>query len=215
MVSLRGPITTGGSIVDSFMLEYAEGLPAAEVGWGRLTPERFTELLAVHSLWFELAHGTLYPAQAEASNLASHIADTLSQAATGRAVPGAIGPPGQKLVFLAGHDVNQISLGALLGVSWWLPGTQANPVLLGGALVFELRERKSDHGKFVRMVYISPSLEQTRALTPLTLEKPPGVAPIFVPEGSDPTPGFDAPFARFDARLRRAIDPQFVKLGAP
>ena len=99
LVSLRGPITTAGSIVDSFMIASAEGLPLADVGWGRLTPGRLTELLRLHALWFDLAHATLYPAQAEASNLASHLADTLDQAATGRAVPGAIGSPGQKLVF--------------------------------------------------------------------------------------------------------------------
>jgi 4-phytase/acid phosphatase len=215
LVSLRGPLTTAGSIVDSFMLAYAEGLPLTDVGWGRITPERLTELLELHALWFELAHATLYPAQAETSNLASHLLDTLQQAATGRPVSGAIGAPGEKLVFLAGHDVNQIGLGALLGATWWLPGTQPNPVLLGGALVFELRERPGDHQLFIRVLYLSPSLEQTRALTPLTLDQPPGIAPIFIPGCSDPAPGYDAPLAKFDAHLRAAIDPRFVKPGPP
>jgi 4-phytase/acid phosphatase len=210
MVSVRSPLATAGSITDSFMLEYANGLPMSEVGWGRLTPGRLTELLELHALWFELVHATFDSAQAEASNLASHLGDTLRQAATGRALAGALGGPGQKMIVIAGHDTNQINLGGLLGLTWWLPGTQRNPVLLGGALVFELREQPRDHQFFVRAYYVSPTLEQTRALDPLTLEHPPAVAPIFIPDCSNATPGFDAPLPRFEALLRRVIDPQLV-----
>jgi 4-phytase/acid phosphatase len=150
----------------------------------------------------------------QASNLASHILLTLEQAATGRPVAGALGGLEHKLVVLVGHDTNQINFGGLLGLDWWLPGTQRNPVLPGGALVLELWQRRAD-GKFVvRLHYVSQTLEQIRALTPLTLEHPPLVAPIFIPGCSEATPGFDAPLVRFEELLHRVIDPEFVLPGA-
>jgi 4-phytase / acid phosphatase len=210
VVSLRGPVQVAGSMTDVLMLEYANGLPMSQVGWGRLTPERFTQLLAVHSEWFDLVHGTFYCAQVEGSNLASHLLATIDQAAEHRPIPGAIGSPNQKLVVVSGHDTNLISMGGLLGLTWWLPETQRNPVLLGGALVFELRQRKHDRQFFVRLLYIAPSLEQLRTLAPLSLEHPPGVAPIFIPGCSESSEGVDAPLPAFDALVRRVIDRRFV-----
>ncbi len=210
VVALRGPLFTGLSLTDLFMLEYANGMPLAEVGWGRLTRERLTELLELHSLGLDLWFGTPYPAQVYVSNLASHLAATLAQASTGRPQPGALGSPGQKLIVISAHDVTQTALGALLGLEWRLPDTQRNPVLLGGALVFELRERQRDHQFFVRVEYVAPTLEQSRNLTPFSPENPPATAPIFIPGCSAASPGFDAPLARFEALVQRAIDPRFV-----
>lgn len=210
VTTVTGPLAKAGSITDAFMLQFSEGLPMSEVGWGRITPERLTQLLTLHALWLDLQHGSFYAAQAEGSNLASHIGDTLTQAATGQRVVGAFGQPGQKMVVIAGHETNQVRFAGLLGLNWALPGLQHNPVLLGGALVFELRERRSDHQYFVRLQYVSPSLAQTRALTPLSLENPPATAPIFIHGCSTAAPGYDAPLAAFEAKLAQVIDPQFV-----
>ena len=73
-----------------------------------------------------------------------------------------------------------------------------------------MRRRKSDPQFFVRVSYVSPTLDQMRALTPLTIDQPPATAQIFIPDCSDSTPGFDAPLPRFEALLRRVIDPRFV-----
>lgn len=210
VITVGGPLAKAGSIADAFMLQFSEGLPMADVGWGRITPERLTQLLTLHALWVELQHGSFYAAQTEGSDLASHIGDTITQAATGKAVAGAFGQPGQKMVVVAGHETNQIRFAGLLGLNWWLPGLQHNPVLLGGALVFELRERRGDHHLFVRLQYVAPSLAQTRALTPLTLENPPATAPIFIPGCSTAAPGYDAPLAAFEARLAQVVDKKFV-----
>lgn len=209
-VAITGPLQVAASMTDVFMLEYAEGMPLDQVGWGRLTPSRLTELLTLHSLLFELVQATSYPAQVQASNLASHILASLAQAATGRANPAAIGLPTDRLVIVVGHDTNIANLGGLLGLNWWQPGTHRNPVLLGGALVFELRERRRDHQQFVWVSYVSQSLDQMRTLTPLTPANPPDIAPIFVPGASESGPGFPVPLAAFAALVNRVIDPRFV-----
>ena len=53
----------------------------------------------------------------------------------------------------------------------------------------------------------SPPRISTRALEPLTLENPPALAPIFIPECSQAGPGFEAPLDRFKAALP-AIEPK-------
>ncbi len=210
VIAMKGALSRASSIVDSLLLEYAEGMPRKDVGWGRMTPPKLTDLLQLHALYFNLSQGGFYPAQVQASNIASHILQTLEQAASGHAQPGALGTPEQKLVVLVGHDTTQINLGALLRLDWWLPGTQRNPVLPGGAMVLELRQRHRDGQWRVRTYYVSPTLEQIRALTPMTLEHPPAISPIFIPDCSEPGPSFDAPLGRFEALLHRVIDPEFV-----
>ncbi len=214
-VGFEGPLHVAEQIVDALILEYAEGLPMSQVGWGRLSPETLTQLIQLHALHFDLVGATFYPAQVQGSNLSSHLLDTLDQAATGQARAGAFGHPGQNVVVVVGHDTNIANLGGLLGLGWWLPGTQANPVLPGGALVFELRQRRSDGKKMVRTYYVSQTLLQTRELSPLTLEHPPALAPIYVPNCSEPGPTCDVPLEKFTALLRRVIDPRYVVPGAP
>jgi len=202
--------STAQRLVDAMVLEYADGKPLAAVGWGRLAPAQLTQLMTLSALGFDLNVGTFYIAQRGASDLASHLLATLTQAARGQPVEGALGAPGQRLVVLVGHDSNIVPLGRLLDLNWRLPGTPANPVLPGGAMIFELRRRHADGQLVVRTRYVSESLDQMRAGTPLTLEHPPGSAPIFVPDCSTAAPGYDAPLDRFSERLRAAIDPKLV-----
>jgi 4-phytase/acid phosphatase len=209
-IAIEGPLHEGERCTDNFILEYAEGMPLSDLGWGRLSRADLTELLQLHSLYFDLTQTTFYPAQLQASNLASHILETLEQAATGRATAGSIGNPANHLVVLVGHDSNLMNLAGLMGVSWWLDGTQLDPVLPGGALVFELRRRRSDGNIVVRLYYVCQTLEQMRAGDAPTLDNPPMVAPIFIPGCSAATPGYDAPLDRIEALFHRVIDPASV-----
>ena len=208
-VDLRPLSGTVAAFAEAFLLEYADGLPPQDVGWGRITPEMITQLLRLHSLYFDLIYRTFYQAQAEGSNLASHLLATLEQAASGQAVPGAIGGRNGRLVVLVGHDGNVASLGGLLGISWRVPGSQEDPVFPGGGLVFELH-RHRDGRFFVRTSYVAQTLDQMRFAPPLTPSNPPARAPIFVPGCSRAGPGFDAPLEQFEALLRRVIDPDFT-----
>jgi len=209
-INVDGPLHVVEQIVDAFILEYAEGLPRQDVGWGRVSPELLTQLLRLHSAYFLLGDGALYPSQAQGSNLAWHLSQTIAQAASGKPVAGAFGSPAQKLVVLGAHDTNIINLGGLLGLNWFVPGSQANPVLPGGALILELRRRRGDGQFIVRLQYVRQTLEQTRNLDHLSLQHPPAIAPIFVPGCSTATPGFDVPLEKFEALLHSVIDPKFV-----
>jgi 4-phytase/acid phosphatase len=210
LVDMGAPLHRAESVIDSLLLEYVNGMPMADVGWGRVDRETLTRLLQLHLLYFDLTQRTFYPAQAQASNLASHIMETMRQTIGGEPRAGAIGTPADRMVFVIGHDTNIANLGGLLGLSWMLPGTPANPLLPGGALVFELRRHRSDGAWFVRSYYVSQSLEQMRSADPLTLEHPPQVAPIFIPACSGPAPGYEAPYDQFAARLRQVMDPKFI-----
>jgi len=210
-VSLNGPLTAALTCTDYFLLEYTEGMPSSDVGWGRVDGKVMTEMLKLHELYFDLTQRTFYLAQIGASNLASHIVDTMEQCALGQSIPGALGPSGERIVVLVGHDTNIASMGGLLGMNWCVPGTQLNPTLPGGALVFELWSRGGQGSAFfVRTSYVAQTLEQMREATPLSLETPPARAPIFIPGCGGSEHDFDAPLDSFVRQARRVIDPAFI-----
>jgi 4-phytase/acid phosphatase len=211
LVKLSGPLRAAEVCTDSFILQYADGMPAADVGWGKVDAKVMTDMLALHEILFDLTERTYYPAQVGASNVASHIVDTLEQGALGQPVPGALGPAGERVVLLAGHDSNIAAVGGLFGMNWWLPGTQANPMLPGGALVFELWRRGGpDDAYFVRTSYVAQTLDQQRDAVVLSLENPPALSPIFIPGCGGLGPNFDAPLKAFVRQARRVIDPAFI-----
>jgi 4-phytase / acid phosphatase len=212
----RDPIIFGSffriaeSLIGNLNLEYTDGRPLAEVGWGRLTPERLAELTELQALYFDLSKRTFPLAQMEGSDLMAHILATLEQAATSQPVAGAFGGPAQRLIILNGHDDNVENIGGLLGISWAVPGVARNVSLPGGALVFELWQQPESGALSVRVAYISETIAQMRAGAQLSLDHPPFVAPIFIPECSTASPTDDAPFAAFERLSRRVIDPRFV-----
>jgi 4-phytase/acid phosphatase len=207
----KGPLRVALICTDALLLEYAQGLPASDVGWGRVDVKTLTDLLTLHDLFFDLTQRTRYLAQVGGSNLASHIVDTLEQAATGEPVVGAIGPESARVVILVGHDTNIANLGGLLGLDWWIPGTQANPTLPGGALVLELwRHGGQPGGYYLKASYVAQTLEQMREAGPDAPAKPPVRCPIFIPDCSGSGPDYDAPLAAFVRHARQAIRPAFT-----
>jgi 4-phytase / acid phosphatase len=211
LVSLKGPLRAAEEAIDSFVLQYADGKPASEVGWGRVDEKTLTDLLALHEAFFDLADRTYYAAQVQGSNLASHILDTLEQGAQADSVPGALGPPGEHIVILAGHDSNIANIGGLFNMNWMVPGTQANPILPGGALIFELWKRGDAPATYyVRTSYVAQTLGQQHEATSLSLDNPPARAPICIPGCGGVAPDFETPLASFVRQARKVIDPAFI-----
>ncbi len=211
------PVNLGGfaSVVyaiDPFVMEYADGLPASDVGWGQLTADGISQTFRLYNLVLDLEYKTPYMARTLTSNMASHVVRTLVQAATGNAMAGALGTPSSKAVVVIAANTNMAGFAGLLHLDWLQPGYQNDVLAPGGAIVFELRQSQSSGEYVVRTSYVAQTMDQLRNLTPLTLSEPPGRAPVLVP-GCDPSNAtFDCPLARFVRMVNQAIDSQSADL---
>ena len=206
-ITARGPIPTGGTLAENLLLEYTQGMSDADTGWGCLDGATLRYLMQLDTAAWEYASRTPAIARANASNLLDHIEKSMEQSVTGKAIPGALGKPGDRLVILAGHDSNITAVAGALGIDWAIDG-RVDDTPPGGALLFELW-RSRTHGKpFVRLEYTAQTLEQMRQTRPLTLANPPADAPIFIPacSGADLSCNWEG----FAAAMRKAIDPAYV-----
>jgi len=151
------------------VFEYAEGMPASDVGWGQLTAAGISQITRLTTLVLDLENRTPYLARVESSNLASHIVRSMVQAATGNGMTGSLASPSTKVILLIASDVNVTGLAALFHLDWVLPDYQADYCGPGGALVFQLRQSQTTGEFIVRASYIAQTLDQLRNQTPLTL----------------------------------------------
>jgi 4-phytase / acid phosphatase len=205
LVEFHGPLATGASLAENFLLEYAEGMPMDEVGWGQVQSQQLRTLLPLHSAYFDLIHRTPYIAQVEASNLLDHIRRTLQQGATGRSVEGAIGPAGEKVVLLAGHDTNIAAVASLLNIHWDLDGRQ-DDTPPGAEMAFELWQYGDRY--FVRVRYSIQTLSQLRSANPLSNENPPAST---LPAMSCENSKEGCSLAEFDRIVKSAVRPEFIR----
>lgn len=211
------PVDFGGLVdvaaaIDPFVREYADGLPASEVGWGQLSAGGISQIFRLYDRLLDLEFRTPYLAGVQSSNVASHMVRTMVQAATGNAMTGALGNPSTKMVVLVASNTNIIGLAALFHLDWLLPGYQPDVAAPGGALVFELRQSMSTGEYIVRASYVSQTMDQLRHQTGLTLAAPPASAPVFIPGCSIRNATFDCPLADFVQVAKRAIAPQSADL---
>lgn len=204
-----GGLSMVGNAIDPFVMEYADGLPA---GWGQLTLGGVSQLERLYNLILDLEFRTPYLARVQSSNVASHIVRTLVQSATGNPMTGTLGTPSTKVVTLIASDVNVCGLAGLFHIDWLLPGFQPNFCGPGGALVFQLRQSQSTGEYIVRASYIAQTLDQLRNLTPLTLDAPPAIAPVFIPGCSGANATFDCALRKFVRIASQGIDPNSADL---
>ncbi|MEP9359921.1 histidine-type phosphatase [Sphingomonas sp. KR3-1] len=154
---LGGALDRASTAAQILLLEYADGKPMAEVGWGRASPSDVTALSAFHALEFRLL---ARPPHVAAANLAG-IAPILRDGLTGKAV----------VTLVSGHDTNVANLGGLLGIHWQVPGIAADDPAPGGAIVLE-RLRDAKGALYVRARYRAQALEQIRSAAPLAANAP-------------------------------------------
>ncbi len=142
----------------------------------------------------------------------AHILASLEQAASGKPVTGALGQPGGALAILAGHDTNLSNLSGMLDLSWRVPGQVPDDTPPESALVFSLWRERTGGGWFVKLEFVTPSLDQMRHLAPLTLDSPPARVPVPIPSCASPRADGGCPLPAFRAAMQQAIDPQFTDL---
>lgn len=210
LVDLQGPLSIASTVSEDFLLEYTDGMPLNQVGWGQVDASKLNELITLHTAHSDLLQHTPYLAGVLASNLMSHILATMQQSIDQKSIAGAVGQPGDKVVFLVGHDTNIATVAGLLGLSWISDG-RLNDTPPGGALVFEVWGPPNSQIYEVRTYYVSQTLDEMRNLTPLTLDKPPLRANVFVPGCSTADKDYPCPWSRFTQQVKRAINPAFVQ----
>jgi 4-phytase/acid phosphatase len=149
---VSGALSRGSTAAQILLLEYAEGKPMRDVGWGSASAADIALVGSLHSAGFALDDRTPYIAQRSYHMLRERMAASL--------VDG-----GPKVTMLVGHDGTVASLGGLLGLHWHVPGFAADDPAPGGALVFETVRDGGGH-RFVRAFYRSQTLQQIRDLSP-------------------------------------------------
>jgi 4-phytase/acid phosphatase len=155
---LTGALDRGSTAAQILLLQYADGKPMTEVGWGRATAADVTALSELHAAEFRLVARPRYMAKVNLALLAPLIAGSLSDAAPA-------------VTMISGHDTDVASLGGLLGLHWRVPGLAADDPAPGGAIILQrLRDRAGR--SYVRALYRSQTPAQIRALTPFERAQP-------------------------------------------
>jgi 4-phytase/acid phosphatase len=210
---LSGPLNVAAGISENFLLEYTDGKKDEDVGWGRVDKATLLQMLTLQEAYNDYALRTPYLASANSSNLLSHMLRSMQQAVQGAAVPGALGKPGDKALFVLGHDSDISHFGSLLKISWLLDGYQPNARPPGGALVFEIWRDGGTGKRTVRTYFLAQSLDQMRFRTPLSLDAPPTRAAIFVPGCGTSAEGWACDWEAFQRAAGAAVDPAFASVG--
>lgn len=155
-VDLIGPINPAGGTAEFLLMQYAEGMPPDQVGWGRASAARLAQVSRLHALMFDVYARPRYMA----ARLAGPLARRVLQRLTARSEP--------RLVMMVGHDDNIAALASLVGVHFQVPGYGYDDPPMGGALVLERLADRRTGTRYVKVSYQAQTLEQLRALTPFT-----------------------------------------------
>jgi 4-phytase/acid phosphatase len=160
---IEGPLSTAATLSENLLLEYTEGFPDKDVGWGRAaSAEKIAAVMPLHEIDADLTRTTPLLAARNGSLLAEQIAEFLGAPKRGQNLVPL--PADARLVVLLGHDTNLSNVAGMLGVSWHLP-EQPDSTAPGTALAFEVWR---DHGReTARVVVLYQTLKQLRSAAPL------------------------------------------------
>ena len=153
-------LKTAGSLAENLMLEYAQGLPLAQVAWGRADANALQRLIGLHNSSFDHSKRALPAARAGGSNLLAHLLATLQAAAGQPPAVAPLAPADARALVLLGHDTNLAHLAGLFGIDPTVPG-QPDAYPPGGALVLELV--RQDGQDFLDLRSVVPTLQALRA----------------------------------------------------
>lgn len=199
-------LKSAGTLSENLMLEYAQGMPLAQVGWGRLDAAGVERIITLHNLQFALAKKTPAAANARGGNMLAHIAATLTAAAGQSPKLPPLVPADTHALILLGHDTDLASQAGLLGLGWH-SAEQPDDYPPGGALIFQLIEARGDYG--VRLQVALPTLAALRA-GDVSAAGAMHVATLRLP-GCPPSDV--CPLKTFQALVTRAVNPEAIVAG--
>ncbi|WP_019515148.1 histidine-type phosphatase [Sphingomonas sp. Mn802worker] len=164
---MKGALSFASTAGQTILLQYLEGMPMAQVGWGRASAADIRTMLRFHPIKFRYETRPPYVAQRLAAPLARRILD---------AVAGKSG----KVTLLFGHDTNLAALGGFYDLHWTMADYPADDIAPGGAIGFEV-VRAHDGQRYVRAFSQAQLMDQVRGLTPLTAAQAPDRRIIAIP----------------------------------
>jgi 4-phytase/acid phosphatase len=208
LATLQSPLGVASSMTEDLLLEYVEGMDAANVGWGRVDLHKLRFLLQLHAASEDIERRTVYPARAQASNMLAHILKSMEQAVSEHRLTGALSKPDDRVLILVGHDTNLSNIAGVLSLDWIIDGRR-NDTPPGGALVFELWKKHGADEYSVRAYYTAQTLDQMRNTTQLSLVDPPERVPVFVPGCSQADASCS--WKAFRQTVQTVTDSAFVK----
>ena len=182
-VEFTGPIRATSGTAQVILLQYAEGMPMAQVGFGRADAATIKRLGVLHAALFDVFTRSSYMAAHQAGPLGDHMLRTLTA------------PTGPRLDVLVGHDTNVTALAAALGVDLDAPGFALNDAAPGGALV--MTRRRDARGPYVTLSYRVQPLDAIRS----------GAATVVDRAIAIPGCAKRCPLDRFDKLLRAKLAP--------
>jgi len=157
---IEGPLSTAATLSENLLLEYAQGMPDKDVGWGRAaSPAKIAAVMPLHEMESDLTRATPLLAARNASRLAQFIAEFLA-----RREGEPEGLRKTRFILLLGHDTNLSNIAGMLGISWHLPD-EPDSTGPGTALAFEVW--KEGARQTVRVVVLYQTLEQLRSAASL------------------------------------------------
>ncbi|PZT91131.1 MULTISPECIES: histidine-type phosphatase [Sphingomonas] len=182
-VDFTGPIRATSGTAQVILLQYAEGMPMRDVGFGRADAATIRRLGALHAALFDVFTRSPYMTAHQTGPVGDHMLRTLTAA------------NGPRLEVLVGHDTNVTALAAALGVDLDAPGFARNDAAPGGALV--LTRRWDARGPYVTVSYRVQPLDAIRKGTAKVIDRP-----ISIPGCAK-----RCPLDRFDKLLRAKLAP--------
>lgn len=199
-LKLEGSLATASTMAENLLLEYSQGMPAKDVGWGRANADTLAKISLLHNRAAGLTRQTAYLAVHNGVRMAQAVIAALQGRAS---FPGSKG--GEKLVAIAGHDTNLSNLAGILGVDWTLP-EQPDKTPPGGTLAFELW-RDGSGAKFVKVRLFYETLEQLRAAQILDKSHPSRQIDIALPACMN-GPENACPLTDFVRNVEAALPPE-------
>lgn len=174
-VKLSGPLAQASTWAEDLLLEYVQGFPLDQVGWGRAgSPAAIAAIMPAHDRAAALMRQTPYFAVHNGAVMARTVLDLLE----GQAPADPHAPrlsPGAKVTMIAGHDTNLSNMAGVFDLDWTLPD-QPDATAPDTVLAFELW--RDGAAQTVRMVVYSQSLTQLRDASALTAANPAGITPV-------------------------------------
>lgn len=194
-VKISGPLATGATLAENLLLEYENGLPRGEVGWGRATRADLDAVMPIHDLSADLTRATPYLAVRHGGPLAHEVLDLLTDQDAAPAPTH-----GKPLVVLIGHDTNLSNLAGAFGLSWTLPG-QPDATAPGTVLAFERWRDPATKAQQVRVRVFYQTPDQVRDLSTAI------DAPVLVRPAACGPSANDCRLERFAAETTQRLPP--------